>query len=333
MIRPPITPLPEHAISAYRQEQPSIARLILEAQWAYHQRSAALELAPDSPKTLGHIRAMYLHTGALLDVLALRDPDDDEARSATHDRAMQLCFLDQADLSDPDRTPTDYLRTQYSRLHRHPMTTLGGEPGYEGTHDGTGHAALLSLSVPYLVRETLDSYHWSQTIGPAWPGNDAATRRAETRRYLLHRGLLLDLAAARAPEDGATAVAAAAAGNALRLHDGRTEVSAAAALDYLENEYFYLSEDETDAQHPADCLGGCGGSAIVMTIMTWDDQGDGIFVPVHQEPAECLAGVPHQHPEGCADCGGHGFTYSRGERHRCFGLDIPSLDYDDEAPF
>ncbi|WP_327071919.1 hypothetical protein [Kitasatospora sp. NBC_01302] len=78
-----------------------------------------------------------------------------------------------------------------------------------------------------------------------------------------------------------------------------------------------------DEPHDADCVGGCGGTGMVLEIMTWDDQGDGIYVPVHQEPVDCPAGRTHYaHGQDCG-CGGSGFTFEGGYRHLCLGTTPP----------
>ncbi|GAA2121359.1 hypothetical protein GCM10009759_70980 [Kitasatospora saccharophila] len=62
-----------------------------------------------------------------------------------------------------------------------------------------------------------------------------------------------------------------------------------------------------------------------MEIMTWDDQGDGIYVPVHQEPVDCPGDQePEPHPEDCADCAGSGFTFEGGYRHLCLRSRLPA---------
>ncbi|MGW2548556.1 hypothetical protein ACWC5I_48830 [Kitasatospora sp. NPDC001574] len=65
-----------------------------------------------------------------------------------------------------------------------------------------------------------------------------------------------------------------------------------------------------------------------METMTWDDQGDGIYVPLHQEPADCPAGrQPHPEPHGAScGCSGTGFTFEGGYRHRCLGGRLPTPD-------
>ncbi|MFI9365981.1 hypothetical protein ACIG5E_33760 [Kitasatospora sp. NPDC053057] len=79
-----------------------------------------------------------------------------------------------------------------------------------------------------------------------------------------------------------------------------------------------------DEPHDANCVGGCGGTGEVMEVMTWDDQGDGIFVPVHQEPVDCPVGRQHHvHGEAC-ECGGSGYTFEGGYRHRCLATLPPS---------
>ncbi|MET8624694.1 hypothetical protein ABZW30_13210 [Kitasatospora sp. NPDC004669] len=93
-----------------------------------------------------------------------------------------------------------------------------------------------------------------------------------------------------------------------------------------------------DEPHEADCPGGCGGTGVLLETMTWDDQGDGIYVPVHQEPADCPGGGDRlPHGEDC-ECAGTSYTYEPGYRHRCLGTvplrAFPSSDDDpwDSAP-
>lgn len=72
-----------------------------------------------------------------------------------------------------------------------------------------------------------------------------------------------------------------------------------------------------DDPHPVDCPGDCGGTGEVMQILTWDDQGEGIFVPVHQEPVDCRRGEPApEHPANC-QCRGTGTYRSGGYRELC----------------
>ncbi|MFE4604451.1 hypothetical protein ACFRKE_26755, partial [Kitasatospora indigofera] len=83
-----------------------------------------------------------------------------------------------------------------------------------------------------------------------------------------------------------------------------------------------------DEPHDALCEGGCGGTGMVMETMTWDDQGDGIYVPVHQEPADCPGDrQPQQRAHGDAcECSGTGFTFEGGYRHLCLGARLPAPD-------
>ena len=83
-----------------------------------------------------------------------------------------------------------------------------------------------------------------------------------------------------------------------------------------------------DEPHDALCEGGCGGTGMVMVTMTWDDQGDGIYVPVHQEPDDCPGGRERQPEPHGATCGcfGTGFTFEGGYRHRCLGGRLPTPD-------
>ncbi|MFD5615851.1 DUF6919 domain-containing protein [Kitasatospora sp. NPDC127060] len=87
---------------------------------------------------------------------------------------------------------------------------------------------------------------------------------------------------------------------------------------------------ETDhSQHGADCP-GCNGDGITLTVRTWEDQGDGIWVPVAEEPDSCRRGQQEEpHGENCA-CGGSGYTYEPGYRHRCTTRRPADQDLDDE---
>ncbi|MGW7201140.1 hypothetical protein ACWGH9_34385, partial [Streptomyces chryseus] len=113
------TRYPEHVITAYSSERPSITRLLLEAQWAHYQLTYALEHDPDSDVALTLRRQKVLHLGALSDVLALRTQD-----AEFYESAQNLGdFLRQIDDLAPDDKPhngLDHLRTQYGLLHGHP---------------------------------------------------------------------------------------------------------------------------------------------------------------------------------------------------------------------
>ncbi|MFD0574055.1 hypothetical protein ACFQ0T_38660 [Kitasatospora gansuensis] len=49
-----------------------------------------------------------------------------------------------------------------------------------------------------------------------------------------------------------------------------------------------------------------------METMTWDDQGEGLYVPVHQEPADCPGGRQPERHSGDCGCSGTGFTFEGG---------------------
>ncbi|MFG2844220.1 DUF6919 domain-containing protein [Kitasatospora sp. NPDC048296] len=87
---------------------------------------------------------------------------------------------------------------------------------------------------------------------------------------------------------------------------------------------------ETDhSQHGADCP-GCDGDGITLTVTTWENQGDGIWVPVAEEPDSCRRRQQEEpHGEDCV-CGGSGYTYEPGYRHRCTARRPAAQDLDDE---
>jgi hypothetical protein len=101
-----------------------------------------------------------------------------------------------------------------------------------------------------------------------------------------------------------------------QLRDAEQLLRQAAAL-LGEADHDQDGSPSRDSPHPADCIGGCGGEGVVLQTMTWDSQGDGIYVPVHQEEADCPGeGELPDHGE-CGYCGGTGFVYEPGYRHRC----------------
>lgn len=306
--------LPEHIVAAYRRERPGIRRLILEARWASYQNRSALEQDPDAPITTALSRARTLHFGVLHDVLALRGTEDADAYDTAQTCGDTLRYLDDADTT---MTGIEYLRQQYARAHNPDMMT-GDQPAPLLRH---AFPEPIELEVSYpaasdLIHQTCDAYLWSRIRNPALPPAEAAT---EARRHLICQGLLLDHAAALTFADTAAAAAAVEAGHALRARDGRPACSDQNARAYLLDAYRDLRPDEELDAHPVDCPGGCRGDGVVLTTVTWEYQGDGIYVPVYQEPLDCDGGGPEVHPADCPTCKGHGYTYARGERHLCFG--------------
>jgi hypothetical protein len=109
-----------------------------------------------------------------------------------------------------------------------------------------------------------------------------------------------------------------------RLRDAEQLLRQAAEL-VGESDY----ENELDP-HLEDCPGGCGGTNEVMQILTWDDQGDGSLVPVHQEPGYCRRGEPApEHPAHC-QCRGTGTYRSGGYLELCTSPvpDVPATGDD-----
>ncbi|MCX4481863.1 hypothetical protein OOK44_36410 [Streptomyces cellulosae] len=259
-------------------------------------------------------RASTLHLGVLHDVFALRGAEDPDVCDSAHTCGDTLRYLDDAATTT---TGVDYLRQQYARAHNlNPATDDQFSPLL-----GQSFPEPLDLDVFYpatsdLIHHMCDAYFWSKIRNPALPPDAAAT---EARRHLICHGLLLDYAAALTPADTAAAAAAAEAGHALRARDGRPTCSDHNARAYLLDAYRDLKPSEELDAHPVDCPGGCRGDGIVLETVTWESQGDGIYVPVYQEPVDCSGGEPDVHSENCPTCKGHGYTYSRGERHLCFG--------------
>jgi hypothetical protein len=108
-------------------------------------------------------------------------------------------------------------------------------------------------------------------------------------------------------------------GVAAQLHEAEQLLLRAA---HLVGEVDYNPSAVPDA-HPGNCPGGCGGTGQVMETMTWEIQGEGIYVPVHAEPVDCRAGQPEPaHGPDCR-CLGTGAYDEDGYRHLCLGLGGP----------
>jgi len=312
---------PEHAINAYQQEHPSIDRLILEAKWAHYHLTYTLEDQPDSEIVPSLRRNELLHLGALTDVLALRTQEPDLYETA-RDHGELLRKADGLVLDDHPRNGLDHLRNQYGLLHGHAHGASAGHSSPETSppprlpNYPAGHR---------LIYQMCDTYTWATIRNPAlFPSTDIAD---EQRRHLLCRGILLDWAAAAAPADAAAAEGAAAAGHTLRKLDGKPTLDDARARAYLLDSFRDLYDqdnDETDLPHPPDCAGGCAGDGELLTILTWEAHGGGIYVPVHQEPIACLGTAHTEHDPDCHTCNGHGYTYQRGYRDLCLGGRLPS---------
>ncbi|MFE9679127.1 hypothetical protein ACFYO5_34275 [Streptomyces sp. NPDC006259] len=315
-----LTHLPEHAIAAYAQERASVQRMILEARWANLQRDDTYE-HPDTYRDdqLHRIRRAHLvHLGALYDVLALRGARDTEVHDTARGLGTELLAHDGFHLPTTRGSGINHLRTTYADLHHHagPRPRAALPPP---AADQQAEPAALPGRYPTesrLVSDVLRSYAVAKACQ-----NDGLTTDAyaQMRRHHMARGLLLWKASALAPADRAAAQAAAQAGHHVRKLDGHPRTTEENARQYLLEAYLEVlgERDEDDQLHEPDCPGGCGGDGIVMATLTWDDQGDGIFVPVWAEPIDCTAGVPQEHDRDCPECHGHGYTYSRGERHLC----------------
>lgn len=306
--------LPEHAVAPYGHKRPSVRRLILEARWASYQRRSALERDPDAPTTTALSRASTLHIGVLHDVLALRGAEDADVYDTAQSCGDTLRHLDDADITT---SGIDYLRRQYARAHNLGMVT--GDQFAPFLRDAFPESIDLDVIHPAtsdLIHQMCDAYFWSKIRNPELSPVAATT---EARKHLICQGLLLDYAAVLTPADTAAAAAAVEAGHALRARDGRRACSDPNARAYLLDAYRELKPDEDLDAHPVECAGGCRGEGVVLTTVTWEYQGDGIYVPVWQEPVDCTGGEPEAHSENCPTCKGDGYTYSRGERHLCFG--------------
>ncbi|MEU9744863.1 hypothetical protein [Streptomyces niveus] len=311
---------PEHGITAYRLERPSMGRLILEARWASYQLLVTLEHSPDSQLVPEFKRSKILHLGVLTDVLALRTGQSDLYESA-RDCGDALRTVDGLALDEHLRNGLDHLRAQYGLLHGHahgalpvPGTTAPSRAPFSLPNYPAG---------PQLIYQMCDTYAWSAMRNPVrFPALDVGD---EQRRHLVCRGLILDWAAVTTPADTATAGAAASAGHALRRLDDRAALDDVRARAYLLDSYrdLYDQDDETDGPHPADCPGGCVGDGEVLTVLTWESHGDGIYVPVHQEPVGCLGTAETEHHPDCSTCGGHGYTYQRDYRDLCLDGRLP----------
>lgn len=324
----PTVPQPEHIIRAYHRERPSITRLLLEARWAYYQLAYTLEHSPDSSSVPTLRRRRFLHLGALCDVLALRTQDPN-LYEAARDYGELLRAADGLDLHDNPRNGLDHLRTQHGLAHGH---TNGAALVVQAPTTPALRCPLPShRAAPWLVHQMCDTYTWAALSGsPQFPHIEVTDDR---RRHLITRGILLDWAASAAPADTATATAAAQAGHALRAFDGRPALDDHGARTYLLDALRDLDDqDEDEYPHPLDCAGGCAGDGEVLTVLTWEHHGDGIYTPVHQEPIACLGTTTTEHAADCATCDGHGYTYTRGYRDLCLDGRTPDDDRELTSP-
>ncbi|MDH6107903.1 hypothetical protein P3T36_006362 [Kitasatospora sp. MAP12-15] len=178
------------------------------------------------------------------------------------------------------------------------------------------------------LREGVGHLHdWLSSGDWTDPADVLTALQEQAPAYLLAdlvRDLATDLRAADHP------------GLAAQMHEAEQLLRQAAAVlgevDYDEDGS--PCPDEQEEKHPADCPGGCGGDGVVMETLTWEDQGDGIHIPVHQEPVDCPLGRYRlTHGQDC-ECGGTGYTYEPGYRHRCLGLRrLQPLPLSDEDPW
>ena len=158
------------------------------------------------------------------------------------------------------------------------------------------------------------AWHLEAKLHPTSWRNPAYTRERQ-RNALLLRGVLLDIVALQSTGDLHSAAQAAQAGGDLQRLDGHWRTGADSARAYLREQYRAW---RTNEHHPWDCPGHCGGTGIVMQTLTWEDQGEGIYYPVHEEPMDCERGQePAEHSTDCDDCHGTGVVRERGYRNRC----------------
>lgn len=158
------------------------------------------------------------------------------------------------------------------------------------------------------------AWHLEATLHPNDWRNPGYTRERQ-RNALLLRGALLDIVALQSTGDLHSAAQAAQAGGDLQELDGGWRTDADRARAYLRDQY---QAWRTNEHHPYDCPGDCGGTGIVMEVLTWDVQGDQMYHPVHEEPLDCRRGQSEPaHGPDCGDCRGTGFYFERGYRQRC----------------
>ncbi|MER5550033.1 hypothetical protein ABT072_48525 [Streptomyces sp. NPDC002589] len=238
---------------------------------------------------------------------------------AARDHGALLREVDGLALEDHPHNGLNHLRAQYARLHHHTNGDAYESP--HATDDSLPPQRPIHRPGPRLVHQMLDTYAWAKLgLTHRFPAVDVAN---EQRLHLITRGLLLDWAASAAPTDNAAATAAAAAGHALRALDRRPALNDLRARAYLLDAFRDFDDhDEDAAPHPHDCAGHCDGTGEVLTVLTWEHHGGGIYTPVHQEPILCF-GAPTAHFPDCATCEGHGYTYTPGYRELCLDGRIP----------
>ncbi|QCX82155.1 hypothetical protein C9F11_42875 (plasmid) [Streptomyces sp. YIM 121038] len=313
------TYLPEHAVAAYAQERPSAQRMILEARWAHLQHDATFEHPEAFRSDQVHrlARARLIHLGAFYDILAIRGARDPEVHEAARGLGTNLLAHDGFHLPTTPLSGTDYLRTSYAAMHGH-SDLRTPQPVADPAESPQEQLPFEWPPASRMIRTMLWSYTAARTC--QHHGRSADDADTQLREHHIARGLLLWNAALLAPADRGSAQAAATAAHHVRDLDGRPRTHDENALQYLLDVYREAHPEEAEQPHDPDCPGGCAGDGVVMVTLTWDDQGGGVFVPVWQEPVDCTEGVPLDHDPACPDCSGHGYTYSRGERHLCLCL-------------
>lgn len=135
------------------------------------------------------------------------------------------------------------------------------------------------------------------------------------RTALLLRAVIADMFALIDPNNTHAAADAATAANRYRLSTRCGALPADAARASV-REAFDTWEN-SEAPHPPNCDGGCGGTGEVLEILIYQDDG----TPLHQEPVQCLRGESQDpHPYDCI-CGGTGTYWNSWEQWVCTGYE------------
>lgn len=154
----------------------------------------------------------------------------------------------------------------------------------------------------------------------------AAYLREHERAFWVLYGAALDICALQSDTDLHSAAQAARAGLEVTRLDSSWVNGSDAARARLREDYRALRDG---LRHPWDCDGGCGGQGTLLQVVTEEYQGDGIWVPVWQEPADCERGMGLEHLADCA-CRGTGWVIERDqhgnprERGLCSGTPAAS---------
>ncbi|MBB1260402.1 hypothetical protein [Streptomyces alkaliterrae] len=176
-------------------------------------------------------------------------------------------------------------------------------------------------SIPRLITEITQETFWARYAivrGDSDFHPEYAAQRERTA--LLLRAVIADLFALQSPGDDRAALDAVQAALAVRRADHLPPCEPESARQWLRTEYHEYEMSE--APHPPNCPGGCGGTGEVrLATLTYSAEG----VPLHEEPVGCDRGEPKDPHSSDCRCGGSGEYWEGSERNVCSAY-LPETD-------